>query len=309
MLFLLLNRVTTLRVFTRLSPLIIKWRNLDKPSSIVSVWKNLLMEFLNYTMTSFLDRSFPSLVRSPRLPFLFRPTDLMFQKISFNWRKISKCFQPENSSRWRKSLPGCARFTDEIFFRRTSIDFDLFIRSACGPLLSLMKDNFQSLVDHQGQPSKKLFVYSGHDTTLIPLAMALEVIKQSDLSPRRSSLSDLRYALATVCFSSADEVLRLQIGSESNLCHGRLCRRSKFRSRRLFLLHSFSLIHSSLESCRIAPIIFVRRRHGWRWSRIVWLCPIPLLNLINKWSFVSFFILLSLFSNGEKRARKMFFVY
>ncbi len=46
-----------------------------------------------------------------------------------------------------------------------------------------MKQNFNSIANNYIQekennfkkPYQKLFVYSGHDTTLIPLAMALEV--------------------------------------------------------------------------------------------------------------------------------------
>jgi len=65
----------------------------------------------------------------------------------------------------------------------TSIGFDVFIRSGCGSLLYLMKQNFNSIANNYiqekennfKQPYQKLFVYSGHDTTLIPLAMALEV--------------------------------------------------------------------------------------------------------------------------------------
>jgi len=71
----------------------------------------------------------------------------------------------------------------EFVSMATSIGFDVFIRSTCGPLLYLMKENFNSIAQNYiaekenniKKPYQKLFVYSGHDTTLIPLAMALEI--------------------------------------------------------------------------------------------------------------------------------------
>ncbi|CAF3998224.1 unnamed protein product, partial [Rotaria sordida] len=73
----------------------------------------------------------------------------------------------------------------EFVSMATSIGFDLFIRSTCGPLLYLMKENFNSIAKNYldekenniKKPYKKLFVYSGHDTTLIPLTMALEIFE------------------------------------------------------------------------------------------------------------------------------------
>lgn len=67
----------------------------------------------------------------------------------------------------------------EFVAMATSIDFNLFIRSTCGPLLYLMNENLKSIRDHyiegKENPYQKLFIYSGHDTTLIPLAMAFEI--------------------------------------------------------------------------------------------------------------------------------------
>ncbi|UJR13380.1 hypothetical protein I4U23_000396 [Adineta vaga] len=71
----------------------------------------------------------------------------------------------------------------EFISMATSIGFDVFIRATCGPLLYLMKENFDSIKKNyleekqtnMNKSYKKFFVYSGHDTTVIPLAMALEI--------------------------------------------------------------------------------------------------------------------------------------
>ena len=44
---------------------------------------------------------------------------------------------------------------DERLLFRTSIDFNLFIRSTCGPLLYLMNENFKSIRDHYIQGKEK----------------------------------------------------------------------------------------------------------------------------------------------------------
>jgi hypothetical protein len=67
----------------------------------------------------------------------------------------------------------------EYVYRATNIGFDSFIRASCGSFLNLIRENFNSLLkNHLDNPNKsyqKLFIYSGHDTTLIPLAMAFEI--------------------------------------------------------------------------------------------------------------------------------------
>ncbi|CAF1156285.1 unnamed protein product [Adineta ricciae] len=68
----------------------------------------------------------------------------------------------------------------EFVSMATSIGFDVFIRATCGPLLYLMRENFDSIAknyleNNENKSYQKLFLYSGHDTTLVPLAMALEI--------------------------------------------------------------------------------------------------------------------------------------
>ncbi|CAF3855915.1 unnamed protein product [Adineta steineri] len=71
----------------------------------------------------------------------------------------------------------------EFVYRATNIDFNLFIRSTCGPLLYLLRENFNSILKNYLEQKDmnikksyhKLFIYSGHDSTLIPLAMAFEI--------------------------------------------------------------------------------------------------------------------------------------
>jgi hypothetical protein len=90
----------------------------------------------------------------------------------------------------------------EFVFMATSIGFDVFIRAACGPLLYLMKENFNSITknyleekeNHNQKPYQKLFVYSGHDTTLIPLAMALEIFDMS--WPKYASYIFMKYYIS-----------------------------------------------------------------------------------------------------------------
>jgi hypothetical protein len=76
------------------------------------------------------------------------------------------------------------------------MDYDSLMRSSSGPILYLIRENFNSILknylDNTKQyksislfdlnpsilyfrPYHKLFIYSGHDSTLIPLAMAFEV--------------------------------------------------------------------------------------------------------------------------------------
>ncbi|CAF2705962.1 unnamed protein product [Rotaria sp. Silwood2] len=71
----------------------------------------------------------------------------------------------------------------EYVYRATNIGYDLFIRSSCGPILYLIRENFDSILKNYleeennniKKPYHKFFIYSGHDSTLIPLAMAFEI--------------------------------------------------------------------------------------------------------------------------------------
>lgn len=60
------------------------------------------------------------------------------------------------------------------------IDFDEFIRCTCGSLLTSIKNHFDSIFEKKTK--QRFFVYSGHDTTLVPLALALGVKKKQNFS-------------------------------------------------------------------------------------------------------------------------------
>ncbi|CAF0739599.1 unnamed protein product [Rotaria sordida] len=73
----------------------------------------------------------------------------------------------------------------EYVYISTAIGYDLFIRAGCGPILYLMRENFNSILknyleeknNNLKKPYHKFFIYSGHDSTLIPLAMAFEIFE------------------------------------------------------------------------------------------------------------------------------------
>ncbi|CAF0756523.1 unnamed protein product [Adineta ricciae] len=73
----------------------------------------------------------------------------------------------------------------EFVYRATDIGFDVFLRSGCGPLLSLIRENFNSILKNYREektsntkkPFQRFFIYSAHDSTIIPLAMAFEIFQ------------------------------------------------------------------------------------------------------------------------------------
>ncbi|UJR33986.1 hypothetical protein I4U23_021401 [Adineta vaga] len=73
----------------------------------------------------------------------------------------------------------------EFVYRATDIGFDAFIRIGCGALLYLIRENFNSILKNYleaktsniKKPYHKFFIYSAHDSTIIPLAMAFEIFQ------------------------------------------------------------------------------------------------------------------------------------
>jgi lysophosphatidic acid phosphatase type 6 len=71
----------------------------------------------------------------------------------------------------------------EYVLVNTNIGFDVFVRSKFGTVLKLIKQNFESVLKNyiadkendQKTSYHKLFIYSCHDTTLIPMTMALGI--------------------------------------------------------------------------------------------------------------------------------------
>ncbi|CAF3146830.1 unnamed protein product [Rotaria socialis] len=90
----------------------------------------------------------------------------------------------------------------EYVYRATNIGFDLFIRSSCGSILYLIRENFnfilKNYLDEKTNGSKKqyqkFFIYSGHDSTIIPLALAFEIFDMR--WPRYGAYIVLKYFIS-----------------------------------------------------------------------------------------------------------------
>ncbi|CAF4609040.1 unnamed protein product [Rotaria sp. Silwood1] len=92
----------------------------------------------------------------------------------------------------------------EYVYRATNIGYDLFIRSSFGRILYLIQKNFDSILknyleeknNNLEKPYQKFFIYSGHDSTLIPLAMALEIFDMQ--WPKYASYILIKYFISKI---------------------------------------------------------------------------------------------------------------